>query len=167
MQLIQDWNLIQINLSQAASISTNFKYFDLRHSHACNIVLCDCIYSHSYSLILKSFRVHTNTNQFALRLLDVNECMTGQRRCEQQSTTCSNKLGGYTCQCKDGYQPGQSLYKCQGKPVVHLFNLASYYLEKKKELGLTAWQKILLFSDFITFSVNLIHTRFSFRCEWV
>lgn len=44
---------------------------------------------------------------------DVNECMTGPNKCEQQSTTCSNKLGSYSCQCKNGYQPGNSVYICQ------------------------------------------------------
>ncbi|KAJ7357705.1 Low-density lipoprotein receptor- protein 1B [Desmophyllum pertusum] len=44
---------------------------------------------------------------------DLNECVTGRHECEPQSTSCSNNLGSYTCQCKNGYQPNQSLYKCQ------------------------------------------------------
>jgi len=44
---------------------------------------------------------------------DVDECMTGAHKCEQESTACNNTPGGYTCQCKNGYQPAQSLFKCQ------------------------------------------------------
>lgn len=64
-----------------------------------------------------AYRVHTKKSQLSttFRFSDVNECMTGPNKCEQQSTTCSNKLGSYSCQCKNGYQPGNSVYKCQGK----------------------------------------------------
>ena len=47
---------------------------------------------------------------------DVNECDNGEHKCDDQTTSCSNKLGVYSCQCKKGYRSGQSLYKCQGKP---------------------------------------------------
>ena len=48
---------------------------------------------------------------------DVDECGQGEHKCDNQTTTCRNEPGSYTCQCKNGYQPDQSLYKCQGNTV--------------------------------------------------
>ena len=61
-------------------------------------------------------------------LSDVNECLTGAHKCEQDSTTCNNQLGSYSCKCKKGYLPGQSLYKCESKKYVLLFILDSEML---------------------------------------
>ena len=52
--------------------------------------------------------------QAHLFYLDVDECSTGEQKCHSQTTRCKNNLGGYTCPCKRGYQPGQSAYECQG-----------------------------------------------------
>ena len=63
--------------------------------------------------------------------------MAGAHKCEQESTACNNTLGGYTCQCKNGYQPAQSLYKCQGDTDEHLFHLCLHSWDKKKTKYLT------------------------------
>ena len=70
------------------------------------------------NFLMNSFRVHTKTKQSTLSIAsffsDVDECVTGVHKCEQGSTACNNTQGSYICQCKNGYQPAQSLYKCQG-----------------------------------------------------
>lgn len=45
-------------------------------------------------------------------LLDDNECELGTHMCHEFAT-CSNKLGGYDCECDDGYH-GDG-FSCTGK----------------------------------------------------
>lgn len=74
-------------------------------------------YLNVYIVLMNCVRVHTKTKRSALSIAffsDVDECVTGVHKCEQGSTTCNNTQGSYICQCKNGYQPAQSLYKCQG-----------------------------------------------------
>ena len=107
---------------------------------ASNIILWDVINSYEtvYIVLMDSFRVHTKTKQSALSIAsffpDVDECMTGAHKCEQESTACNNTPGGYTCQCKNGYQPAQSLFKCQGKMDQHLFDLGSHSWDKRQDI---------------------------------
>lgn len=86
---------------------------------------------------------------------DVDECSTGEQKCHSQTTRCKNNLGGYTCPCKRGYQPGQSAYecqdinecmagnhKCEGKTTNCKNNFGSYSCECKDgfELGLSPYK---------------------------
>lgn len=71
--------------------------------------------------------ITVNTNRAGLFFFsDVDECISGVHKCDQQSTACNNTRGNYICQCKNGYQPAQSLYKCQGNTVNNLFDYGSY-----------------------------------------
>ena len=45
---------------------------------------------------------------------DVDECRNHKHQCDVTSTTCSNNVGSYVCNCKAGYQYSSAV-KCVGK----------------------------------------------------
>lgn len=91
------------------------KTYGLNSEFHCMVVIIFWIYF--YKFLFNLDKCLTTFNPRSFLISDVNECDNGEHKCDNQTTTCSNKLGHYTCQCKNGYQPEQSLYKCRGKPV--------------------------------------------------
>lgn len=45
-------------------------------------------------------------------IADIDECKL--RHCDNQTTTCSNTMGGYICYCKNGYKTGNNKAVCEG-----------------------------------------------------
>ena len=48
----------------------------------------------------------------AQRFVDINECEKGTNRCQQE---CVNTDGGYTCECKRGYEKINGGFQCKRK----------------------------------------------------
>lgn len=60
-----------------------------------------CIHPYTYSALYARFVVSTT---------DVDECASGLALCQQN---CTNRVGNYTCSCKEGYEP-VGKYNCTG-----------------------------------------------------
>ena len=43
---------------------------------------------------------------------DIEECSLGTDLCDRDNGLCTNSPGGYSCQCKEGYQGNG--FTCQG-----------------------------------------------------
>ena len=58
--------------------------------------------------------------------VDIDECVEGVDLCDKGSTTCRNLAGGYSCDCKSGYEKGGDRYKCNGNGLFNrqLFSFA-------------------------------------------
>ena len=46
--------------------------------------------------------------------VDVDECAQNASLCERGSSICVNEVGGYRCDCKEGYQVGEEQLKDNG-----------------------------------------------------
>src|SRR6218665_4215136 len=45
-------------------------------------------------------------------IADIDEC--NLRHCDNQTTTCTNTMGSFSCNCKTGYKPGNNKTFCEG-----------------------------------------------------
>ena len=50
-------------------------------------------------------------NVLAMVLTDIDECLIGTNKCEQN---CTNTVGGYTCSCSGGYKLSSDGLHCSG-----------------------------------------------------
>ena len=50
---------------------------------------------------------------------DVNECNDGSHECSPNAT-CTNEMGNYTCDCKDGFSGNG--FSCQGRTGLLIYN---------------------------------------------
>ena len=48
--------------------------------------------------------------------VDIDECTDGTAQCDLNSTTCTNFMPGFKCECKPGYVPlkNQNNTECEG-----------------------------------------------------
>ena len=44
---------------------------------------------------------------------DIDECIINRSKCDNNTTTCENNIGNYTCKCKEGFEEEANvLFKC-------------------------------------------------------
>lgn len=62
-------------------------------------------------LTLKQF-----TPKMSYLFVDIDECTDGTAQCDLNSTTCTNFIPGFECECKPGYVPlkNQNNTECEG-----------------------------------------------------
>lgn len=115
---------------------------------------------------------------------DNNECQLKTDNCDKATTTCTNTVGSFTCECKKGYSK-ESASKCTGQKWFHFINFIvnqrnyklSYCQNSLKNMNIgcslqllwiTLFPFVLVYSTFISKrNYLLISLVFVFRHQWM